>query len=222
MAWSVLLACIADNHIGRISRKKTLKEQWDLLLTEHEPNTDLVHVDKRQVLGEIRCTAGGDIRVHFDSFLSCYGELIAAGGSIADSDLIQMVIMSMPNEEYRAHIQLVMTTAHLMNTPVTANQLISEITVEYNSRKIMAHAASTTNHQNKALYVAPPHQPNPSRPSSPSCWTCQGNHRQADCPQERGQMPNHNSSWHGRGGGNRGGRGYRRGGGGNCGGGGGN
>jgi hypothetical protein len=79
---------------------RLVKEQWDMLITKFKPSTDLIQVDKHHALGEICCTAGGDIHTHFNHFLQCHGELVTAGGTIDNNKLTQLVILSIPNEEY--------------------------------------------------------------------------------------------------------------------------
>jgi hypothetical protein len=196
----LLLNSMTDNHAGRISKKKTAKEQWDMLVAKLEPSTDLIRVDKRRALGEIRCAAGGDIRAHFNCFLQCHRELVAAGGTIDNKDLTQLVILSIPNEEYQTHIQLVMTTACLMNKSLTLSQLISEITSEFNSWKILARAADDTQKLTEALFASTPQPSNGNCASNISCWDCGENHKWADCPHAGGvrnnQQPQANS-WRG-------------------------
>jgi hypothetical protein len=83
-----------------IKNLTTAAEVWKKLCSLHEDKSEIVAVDRRAHLQNLRMLKGGNIRVHMGEMERVREELSGLGAPVNDSDFSAMMLSSLP-QSYR-------------------------------------------------------------------------------------------------------------------------
>jgi hypothetical protein len=103
---------------------------WAEICDIHEGKTELVQIDLRHCLQEMRCEEHGDVKVHFSKLLHLHKSLIGIGTAIEDRDFNVIILASLP-ESYHPLLSSINTAVKITGTPLNPYELVNTITEEY-------------------------------------------------------------------------------------------
>jgi len=98
-----IFSTISDQLLLRVQNLGSASKIWDEICKIHEGKTELVQIDLRRRLQELRCDEGRDIKAHFTEQLRLRESLAGMGASIDDRDFYAITLGSLP-ESYRPPI----------------------------------------------------------------------------------------------------------------------
>ena len=130
-----IFSTITDQLLLRVQSLGSASRIWSEVCKIHEGKTELVQIDLRRRLQEMRCEEGGDIKAHFGEQLRLRESLAGMGASIEDRDFYAITLGSLP-ESYRPLVSSINAAAKIAQKPLTPYELISVITEEYEHRQL--------------------------------------------------------------------------------------
>jgi hypothetical protein len=130
-----IFSTITDQLLLRVQSLGSASKIWSEVCKIHEGKTELVQIDLRRRLQEMRCEEGGDIKAHFGEQLRLRESLAGMGASIEDRDFYAITLGSLP-ESYRPLVSSINAAAKIAQKPLTPYELISVITEEYEHRQL--------------------------------------------------------------------------------------
>jgi hypothetical protein len=128
-----IFSTISDQLLLRIQNLGSAAAIWDKVCKIHKGKTELVHIDLRRRLQELRCEEGGDVKAHFGEQLRLRELLAGMGASIEDRDFYAITLGLLP-ESYRPLVSSINATAKIAKKVLTPYELISVVTEEYEHR----------------------------------------------------------------------------------------
>src|SRR6266436_6709797 len=81
-----MFSTISDRLLLRVQGLLSASKIWDEICTIHEGKTELVQVDLRRRLQDMRCDEQGDIRTHFSDLMRMREQLAGMGAVIDERD----------------------------------------------------------------------------------------------------------------------------------------
>jgi hypothetical protein len=117
----------------RVQKLDNAAKIWAEICTIHEGKTELVQIDMRQRLHDMRCEEGGDTKTHLSKMLWICESLAGMGATIDDKDFYAIILGSLP-ESYRPLLSSINATARINKKILTPDELINLITEEYEHR----------------------------------------------------------------------------------------
>jgi hypothetical protein len=130
-----IFSTVTDRVLLRIQKQDGASAIWTEVCKIHEGKTELVQIDLRRRLQEMRCEEGGDIKTHFGEQLRLRESLASMGAAIDDRDFYAILLGSLP-ESYRPLVSSINAAAKIAQKPLTTYELISIISEEYEHRMI--------------------------------------------------------------------------------------
>ena len=130
-----IFSTISDQLLLRVQSLGSASDIWNEVCKIHEGKTELVQIDLRRRLQELRCDEGGDIKAHFAEQLRLHESLAGMGASIDDRDFYAIILGSLP-ESYRPLLSSINAAAKIASKPLTPYELINVVTEEYEHRQL--------------------------------------------------------------------------------------
>lgn len=115
----------------------TAHKVWLLVEAEMTAKSDMVRVDLRGRMQQLRCDENGNVRNHLDTLLRMKEDYAAIGGSIDDADFRYIVMGGMPRE-FNTFIATISAASHAAGKTLTSEELIGYLNTEYDRRAIEA------------------------------------------------------------------------------------
>ena len=84
---------------------------------EFEDKPDMVKIDKRRRLTEMRCRDGGDLRAHLDAMEKLKEELAGMGVNLPDSEYLPILAASLP-PSYRSFVSSITGAARILGQDI--------------------------------------------------------------------------------------------------------
>ena len=140
-----IFSTISDQLLLRVQNLGSASKIWDEVCKIHEGKTELVQIDLRRRLQELRCDEGGDIKAHFAEQLRLRESLAGMGASIDDRDFYAIILGSLP-ESYRPLLSSINAAAKIASKPLSPYELINVVTEEYEHRQLTERRTGKKGH----------------------------------------------------------------------------
>jgi len=180
-----IFTTIPDSLLIEIQKLNTAKEIWDTVCAKYENKSLTVKVDLRCRMYEMKCEDETQVRTHLESLSRMQEQLDGMGGRLTDTDLITVILGSLP-KSYRPLINAITMSA--MHTKVTLEpakvieSLLDEfdrLTIEERQLKAAENALVATGGHGKSRNKKGNSGDNKS---DVECWKCgYKGHIQAEC-----------------------------------------
>ena len=136
-----IFSTISDRVLLLVQKLDGAYAIWAEICRIHEGKTELVQIDLRRRLQEMRCEEGGDIKAHFSEQLRLRESLAGMGAAILDRDFYAIILGSLP-ESYRPLVSSINAAAKIAQKPLTPHELVNIITEEYEHRQLTERRTS--------------------------------------------------------------------------------
>ena len=105
-------------------RLTSVAEAWKYMCKEFEDKPDMVKIDKRRRLTEMRCRNGGDLRAHLDAMEKLKEELAGMGVNLPDSEYLPILAASLP-PSYRSFVSSITGAVRILGQDIRPDRLAS-------------------------------------------------------------------------------------------------
>jgi len=185
---------IPDSALMRIRNKKSVKEQWDAIITEYTKKGAFTQTDLRTRFLESKCPDKGNLRQFLDKLRMKWEELVTVGVDIDEKDYCSTIISSLPYSLANFALnQLAAAKLYSSTKTITPNALISLISEEYECQQMQCSCQNGGNGKAKdqdhdeALSVMSSEKFNGKgrfeRKPHGVCWNCgEKRHFKDKCP----------------------------------------
>ena len=130
-----IAASVPDSVFMRIRGGTRAMDVWDELRALFEGRTQMIVVDLRRQLQNLKCGDKDNVRTHFDNIANLREQLAAMGTTIPDNEYTSILLSSIPST-YDHNTSAMATTTALTNAALTPNMVIRLITDEYDRRTL--------------------------------------------------------------------------------------
>jgi len=124
-----LYGSISDRRLIEIKNLTTAAEAWKKLCSLHEDKSEIVAVNRRAHLQNLRMQEGGDVRAHTSEMERIREELSGLGAPVNDSDFGVMLLSSLP-QSYRPMVQTMLAVARQSSSKLTPELIVAHITAD--------------------------------------------------------------------------------------------
>jgi hypothetical protein len=128
-----IFGTVTDRMMLQISHHTTGAVMWTEIKTLYEGKSALVKVDIRKRMLLAHCDEGRDVMAHFGE-LNRLRQIMAGMGAIVDDEDYAAVVMGSLLDTYRPIISALEATAGYSSKVVTAQELITAVSIEYEHR----------------------------------------------------------------------------------------
>jgi hypothetical protein len=112
-----------------------LSTVWAEICKIHEDKSDLMQIDLRRRLTDMRCDESDDTCNHFSGLQKLREMLAGMGTSISDADFTAIIMGSLP-ESYQPILSSISAAACIAKVPLTPYNLISFVSEEYEHHQL--------------------------------------------------------------------------------------
>lgn len=130
-----LFSTITDRLLLRVQKLEGAAAMWEEIHDIHEGKTELVQIDLRRHLQDLRCEENGDAKAHLSELLRLRESLAGMGADVEDRDFYAIIVGSLP-DSYRPLVSSVNAAARVTQTPITPYELINIISEEFEHRAL--------------------------------------------------------------------------------------
>jgi hypothetical protein len=146
-----IFGTVTDRMMLQISNQTTGAAMWTEIKTLYEGKSALVKVDVRKCMLLARCDEGGDVKAHFGE-LNRLCQIMAGMGTIVDDADSAAIVMGPLPDSYCPIISALEAAAGYSSKVVTAQELITAVTVEYEHR-LLCNPQSARKGGNAVLHM---------------------------------------------------------------------
>jgi hypothetical protein len=146
-----IFGTVTDQMMLQISNQTTGAAMWTEIKTLHEGKSILVKADVRKCMLLAHCDEGGDVKAHFGE-LNKLRQIMAGMGMIVNDADYAAIVMGLLLDSYHPIISALEAAAGYLSKVVTAQELITAVTVEYEYR-LLHNPQSARKGGNAVLHV---------------------------------------------------------------------
>jgi hypothetical protein len=128
-----IFGTVTDRVMLQISNQTTGTAMWTEIKTLHEGKSALVKVDVRKCMLLAYCDEGRDVKIHFRELNRLFQIIAGIGAIVDDAEYTAIVMGSLPDSSHSI-ISALEVVAGYLSKVVTAQELITAVTVEYEHR----------------------------------------------------------------------------------------
>jgi hypothetical protein len=189
-AKALLTHRIPDSTLIRVHGKASLKDRWELIVTEFSSKGAFAQADLRTHFMESRCPDRGNVREFLDGLRVKKEELATYGVGIEEKDYRSTIIKSLP-PHLSAFASNLLAGAKLYSSTKTIDpdELITLVSEEYerhaaHKSRRPAHASGKAEDRDEAMFVSGNGKgKRPERKPKGTCWNCgDKGHYKNKCP----------------------------------------
>jgi len=122
---------IPDSLLIEVQKLKMAKEIWDTVCAKYEGKSITVKIDLRHRMYEIKCKDKTQVRTHLESLSRMQEQLTRMGGGLTDTDLITVILSSLPRS-YQPLINAITMSAMHAKITLEPNKVIESLLDEFN------------------------------------------------------------------------------------------
>jgi hypothetical protein len=123
-----LYGSISNHRLIEIKNLTTAAEAWKKLCSLHEDKSEIVAVDRRAHLQNLRMQEGGDVHAHISEMERICEELSRLGAPVNDSDFGVMLLSSLL-QSYHPMVQTMLAIACKSSSKLTPELIVAHLTI---------------------------------------------------------------------------------------------